>query len=465
MELISRIILSLIPLILFGALGWGQTLTLNEAIAQGTANYGKIKAKQRYAQASYERTERIKRDYLPNLSLSTQQSFGTVNGQNGPLYGFGGLGVASSGLPLPEQGWNSGFGALYLVNVNWEFFTFGRNKQRIALAKTDADQLERDYEQEVFQHKVKIAAAYLNLLAGRQLLISQEKNRERAEVFKNNIAARVKTGVLPGVDSMMAAAELSRTKITLNQIKEEVKARNNELVQLLSSDLKDFELDTTFLFAEPRRTDPTAFFGDSLRHPAKKYFVSRIRVSAEQEKLFKKDYWPSFSLFGVYQTRASGFHSNYAVDQTSFTRDYFEGIIPTRQNYLFGVGAVWNLTSILRAEKNVTYQRFVTEGLKEELKALDIELRSKEDAANARIAYAIRNFREAPLQVNAARQAYIQRLTLYNNGLTNLTDVITAQYTLNRAEIDQNIASVNVWQALLMKAAAAGDFNLFIDEF
>jgi hypothetical protein len=58
-----------------------------------------------------------------------------VNGQNGPVYGFGGFGVASSGLPLPNQNWNAAFGALYLANLNWEFFTFGRIKERIKTAQ------------------------------------------------------------------------------------------------------------------------------------------------------------------------------------------------------------------------------------------------------------------------------------------------------------------------------------------
>ena len=39
-----------------------------------------------------------------------------------------------------------------------------------------------------------------------------------------------------------------------------------------------------------------------------------------------------------------------------------------------------------------------------------------------------------------------------------------ALYLLNRAETDRDIAYTNVWQALLMKAAASGDFNLFLNE-
>jgi outer membrane protein TolC len=65
---------------------------------------------------------------------------------------------ASSGLPLPEQNWNAAFRALYLVNMNWDFYSFGRIRQRIAVSKADADRFEKDLEQEKFQHKIKIMA-------------------------------------------------------------------------------------------------------------------------------------------------------------------------------------------------------------------------------------------------------------------------------------------------------------------
>ncbi len=46
-----------------------------------------------------------------------------------------------------------------------------------------------------------------------------------------------------------------------------------------------------------------------------------------------------------------------------------------------------------------------------------------------------------------------------------MVDVTQALYTLNRAETDRAITYNNVWQALLLKAAASGDFALFFNEF
>lgn len=451
-------------LILYSAGAYSQNLSLKEAVAKGVENYGYVKAKGNYAQASLETVKQAKRDYLPNLNLSAQQDYGTVNGQNGPLYGFGGLGVASSGLPLPSQNWNAAFGALYLVNLNWDFFTFGRIKQRITVARADAARYRKDFEQEQFQHKVRVAGAYLNLLASQRLVRSQERNLNRAVVFHNNAAVRVRNGLLPGVDSTLASAEVSRAKIALNQIKEQVKLQNNELAQLMGMEAQDFIADTTLVATVPKAVLNTQVSGDSL-NPVRQYFKSRVAFSNEQVRLFRKEYWPTFSLFSVFQARASGFHSDYAVNQNSYTHDYFDGIDPTRQNYLVGVGVTWNLTTIARSSKKVSAQKLITAGLEEEYKAIDLELRNREDAANSRLGFAMQNFTEAPRQVAAAKQAYLQRTTLYNNGLTDLTDVTTALYILNRAETDRDIVYTNVWQALLMKAAATGDFDLFINEF
>ncbi len=455
---------SMLLLILLSVSGFSQNLSLRDAVNTGVENYGIVRAKGKYAQASQETVKQTRRDYLPNVNLSAQQDYGTINGQNGPLYGLGGLGVASSGLPLAEQNWNAAFGALYLVNVNWEFFTFGRTRQRIQVAKADADRYQKDFEQEQFQHKVRIAGAYLNLLASQRLQRSQQKNLDRAQVFQRNAAVRVKNGLLPGVDSTLAAAEVSRAKIALNQIKQQVKLQNNELVQLMGVEPQDFVADTTLVARVPNAILSNEVTGDSL-NPIRQFYRSRINFSREQVKLFRKEYWPTFSLFGIFQTRGSGFNSDYAVNQNSFTQSYIDGIDPVRQNYLVGVGVTWNLTTILRSSKKISAQKLIAEGLEDEYKAVDTDLRSREDAANARLDYALQNFREAPRQVAAAQQAYLQRTTLYKNGLTDLTDVTTAFYVLNRAETDRDVAYTNVWQALLMKAAATGNFNLFINEF
>jgi outer membrane protein TolC len=90
----------------------GQSLSLKEAVQTALSHYGAIKAKEDYLSASRAIVKKTAREYLPDLNLSIQQDFGTVNAQNGPLYGYRGFSVASSGPLLSSQNWNAVFGGL-----------------------------------------------------------------------------------------------------------------------------------------------------------------------------------------------------------------------------------------------------------------------------------------------------------------------------------------------------------------
>src|SRR5688572_23015526 len=212
-KLLSTVLLFTISFYLPGQ----DVLTIQEALELGVKNYGTIKSKNFQVQSSQQSVSQVKREYLPNVVLSAQQVYGTVNGQNGPLYGFGGLGVASSGLPLPDQNWNAAFGALYLTNINWDFFAFGRAKEKIKTAQAVATRDTKDWQQEIFQQEVKVAAAYLNLLAAQKLTQSYQKNLNRADTFRRVVVTRVKNGLNAGVDSAQANAEVSNAKIALTR--------------------------------------------------------------------------------------------------------------------------------------------------------------------------------------------------------------------------------------------------------
>lgn len=197
-----------------------------------------------------------------------------------------------------------------------------------------------------------------------------------------------------------------------------------------------------------------------------KYYQDRIAYSDALAKYYKTFQYPTFSLFGIMQGRGSGFGSGYGTtDLNDYTRNYGDGVNPTRGNYLFGVGVTWNLTSPLRVHQQVASQQFTSLGLKDEYDLVDKNLQNQILLSERRIENALKNYNEAPIGYKAASDAFNQKSVLYKNGLATIVDVTTALYTLNRAETDQYIAYNNVWQALLYKAASTGDFGLFINEF
>lgn len=435
-----------------------QVLTLNDAVETALMNYGTIKAKNYYLNASRATVLQSKKEYLPNLNFSAQQDYGTVNGQNGPLYGMG-LSVASSGLPLPNQNWNSAFGALYLTNVNWDFFAFGRAKERIHVSETIVKRDESDLAQEQFQHSIRVASAYLNLIVAQRLTRSWENNLERAVAIKNVVVTRAKNGLIAGVDSSLANAEVSNAKISITQAKDLEQEQANNLARLMGVTEQNFVLDTMFVTKMPAEVEDSVYRIEN--HPLLQFYSNRIAVSNQQAKYFHTLGMPVLSLFGVFQGRGAGFSSNYAVDQSAFSQSYFEGIKPVRANYLLGIGATWNVTNIFRTRQQVLSQNFVSNALQEEYNVIDQQIKNQLILSETKIKNAVANFREAPVQVKSAADAYLQKSVLYKNGLSNIVDLTQSLYILNRAETNRDVAFTNLWQALLLKAAASGDFGVF----
>ncbi|UKT62177.1 TolC family protein [Pedobacter mucosus] len=453
----------LLILILHSFISSAQILSLKQAVSTALTNYGTIRAKNNYASASKETIKQYKRDYLPNFSLSAQQDYGTINGQNGPQYGFGGLGTASAGPALDTQNWNAAFGALYLANVNWDFFTFGKIRERIKVANAAYQRDQNDFEQEKFQQEIRVSAAYLNLLAAQRLTISQEKNLYRAITFKNTAVIRAKNGLIAGVDSSFAKAEVSSAKIALTKARDLEQEQANRLGVLMGLTSTSYKLDTASITRIPLDLmNDTAI---KSAHPVLKFYKNRFDVSEQQANYLRRLYYPTFSFFGVMQGRGSGFSSGYLLNQTAFSSSYVDGINPTRGNYLIGIGVTWNLSTLLKNHPQVRAQQYISQGLKEEYNLVDQQLHAQLALAEAKLKNALENYNEAPIQVKAASDAYLQKSVLYKNGLTNLVDLTQAIFTLNRAETDRDIAFTNVWQALLLKSAALGNYDIFINEF
>jgi outer membrane protein TolC len=456
---------TLLLLLFIAAKTNSQVLTMKSALQTALTNYSSIKAKADYLKASETSVKQAALDYLPNLSVGAQQSYGTVNGQFGPGFAFGGLNTAAAGPPFQKQNWNAAFGSLYLANINWDFFTFGRIHERVNLAHAQMQREADDLEQEKFQHQVRVAGAYLNLLAAQRLRISQQRNLERATAFRDVVVARTKNGLNPGVDTSLANAEFSNAKIALTNAIDFEQEQSSRLAELMGISNNEFTLDTLLINKVPATMHDTAA-ASADTHPVLKFYRSRINVSNQQEKYYQRFKYPVFSLIGIIQSRGSGFHQNYnELAQDAITHDYWTGTKPTRSNYLVGVGVSWNLTDISRVHQQAMAQHYTSRGLQNEYEQINQQIKTQVQLAGQKIKNAIANYNEAPIQMKAATHAYHQRSVLFKNGLTDIVDVTQALYTLNRAETNRDIAITNVWQALLLKAAATGDFNLFINEF
>ncbi|TWI95892.1 outer membrane protein TolC [Mucilaginibacter frigoritolerans] len=441
-----------------------KILTIKEAEQTALANYGTIKAKANQLNASKANLTESKTENLPDLTLSGQQDYGTVNSQYGPLYAFKGQALSSAGPTLGSQNWNAAFGSLYISTINWDFFSFGKAKEKVKVQKNVVNLNETDLVQEQFQHEIRVASTYLNLLAAQQLSKAGQDNLNRAIDLQKVVIARVKNGLNPGVDSSQANAEVANAKIVLTNAQETEQEQSNLLAQYLGVLPQNFTLDSTFISKAPINADVQTQL-NLANHPTLRYYQNLINVSDEEVKYLRTFNYPTFSLVGVFDARGTGFNQGYGANQSLYTSSYGTGVDPTRYNYLFGIGVTWNITTPLRVHYQVKAQKFTSAQYQNTYDLYNEQLRDQEVLAETRISNALKNYREVPEEVKAATDAYHQKFALYQNGLSNIVDFTQALYVLNRAEVDNYIASNNVWQALLYKAAATGDFGIFMNNF
>ncbi len=438
-------------------------ITLPQAIDMGIANYPGIKAKQNYLDAAQALTRNARNEYLPNVIASAQQNYGTINGQFGPGAPIGVLGVASSGPPASRQNWNAAFGALYIFSTTWEAFTFGRVQSRIQLGLAQEKENSADLEQEMFVQRIKIASSYLNLLIAQQLVESGKSNLTRSQTIQQNVTARTLSGLNPGVDSSLVNADVSRAKLSLIDFITNEQTVQRQLAELLGIGTNvSFHPDASLIVTIPEIANRAS--GVTL-NPQLLFYRARVDYANQLTTVAKKSIMPGVTLFGVYQARGSGFSYTYSPENLSgYNNRYSTGVNPSRFNYVAGISLTWNLTSPLKIRQQVKAQRYVAAGYQNEYEQLSHQLQNQLILSDQRIEntlHTLHSAQEARVQYKAASDAYLQKSVLYKNGLTTMVELQQAMYVLNRAEIDKSVAYANVWQALLLKAAAAGDFNLF----
>lgn len=306
-----------------------------------------------------------------------------------------------------------------------------------------------------------MVGAYLNLLAIQRMVFVQKQNVERAEVFLSTVQSLAGSGLKPMVDASLAKAEVSNAKIGLLRTQDKEIELSKALAMLIGTDYMAFKLDEFFSNHQPLLTHQAE---TTLSHPLLAHRQTLIDFSQGQIKLLRSQNLPKFSLFGVIQGRGSGFDYNYVQDNTAFSRAYGDGVGIDRGNYLVGVGLTWSVSSLFRNHSKIKHQKYATLALQDSYNLLNRELKTQALMADDIIQNALAHKKESPIQLDAASQAYLQHVALYQNGLSNVADLTQAFYAYNRAEIDDEVASINVWQALLLRASSVDDINLFINE-
>ncbi len=434
-------------------------LSMQRCLELARRNYPSIRAKEADLRSQEMKLLSSKTEYLPALNAGGQINYATNNGVNGTAYPNDGMSVNVSGGIRPVNIYTPVFGSFATLEANWKVFNFGKVAANVDVARSAVRVSQADFDNEVFQHQIKVADAYLLSLVMMKISSAQSNNLERAEKVYSITKAAVNAGLKAGTDSSFAAAEVSKARLLF------LDSRRNELTQLIrlaelmGETSSDISIDSSRFFNDP----PKDFDADTSRlssSPIAKLYHSRWEYRLSRSTAIKRSYAPSISLVGIGFARGSGISNQ----DNTFRRDFSSGVGFQAYNYLAAVSFKMNLLNFPRVHDDFRSEMY--EAQRDQMLYQEAKLKTGKqlDVSNVQLTIARQQADEAPIQFAAARSAYQQASSRYNSGLSTLAELAQSFYNLNRAEIDTSIAINNVWRAVLQKAAAAGDLSYFTNQ-
>ncbi|MCX6215751.1 TolC family protein [Spirosoma sp.] len=439
-------------------------LALPKALELARSSYPSLRGKQASIRAAEADVQSLNMALLPQAGVQAQTLNATSNQVRGAYVSNGGLLLPVSGVRTDgfsnQAAWTSGVSMV----VDWEAVTFGRRQARRSQARLAVEQAQADYEGELFTHQVRVCDAYLLALNAKKSVALQTANLGRAQELQRIIRASTEGGLRPGIDSSVANAEVARARLQVLESQQLAQQQVLRLTELIGLPNPSVQLDS-MAFYDRFPQLPLAPGSNPAIHPQLRVFQKTIDLGRASETLLKVSALPSISVLGSLQGRGSGIGEQAQPDGTFHIDPSLGAGLPLRSyNYIVGVTAIWRPTDLWRTKYALSAQRERISASQQayDQQALGIQAASQNAVLQLELAQA--RAEQAPLQLNAAKQAYIQSQARYESGLDNIQALTQTSALLNRAEVDQALVTNNVWRALLFRAATAGDLEAFLQQ-
>jgi len=258
----------------------------------------------------------------------------------------------------------------------------------------------------------------------------------------------------PGAEASRSDAERAAAQTRLIQARQSVTLAQITLARVLGVTTGPVIIDAATLLdglpAEaPAAATPT--------HPLALVRQAAVDVARAQEDILSRTDLPRVYLQSSVFARGSGANANGQLDGG------FSGLGPDRGNWAAGVQVVFpnafDFTS-LRARKAAAAASARAETALYDEALLTIT--SEQQAAAAMVQAARAIAANTPVQLAAAQQSEAQAGARYQAGLASIVEVADAQSLLAQAEVQDQLARIDVWRALLAQSAAQGTLTPFL---
>jgi outer membrane protein len=431
------------------------SLTLAQAMQYALDHYPTVRATLEQVNASAAGVDVARSAYLPRLDSLWQSNRATANNIFGQLLPQSVIPALSGPVLLEASGqsvWGSAVGAL----VSWEPADFGLRHAGVSAAEAGVSRARASQALTELEVQSAVAAAYLTLVAAERAVITAQADLDRRDVLRRTVRTLVDNQLRPGAEASRADAERAAAATRLIQAQANVAVVDSLLMRVLGLTAGTVSIAADGLMARIPASDLTS--RSASEHPLAQARQADVSVARANEAVLSRTDYPRLFLQSSVFARGSGASANGVFNGG------IDGLGLDRTNWAAGVQIVFPNVfdfSSLHARKAAAAATTHAEAALYDEALLTVTSEQRTATAVLQAARAVAA--NTPVELAAARQSESQARARYQAGLTNLIEVADAQSLLAQAEVQDELARVDVWRALLNAAVASGDLSAFLD--
>jgi outer membrane protein TolC len=291
--------------------------------------------------------------------------------------------------------------------------------------------------------------------AAQRAVLAAAADLDRREALGRAVHTLVDNQLRPGAEASRSDAERAAARTRLIQAQQTLSVSQTILSRVLGASglvtVSAGDLLTRLPPADLRAASNVAV------HPLAQVHQAALDQAKAQEQVLAGSDFPRVYVQSSVFARGSGANANGQLDGG------FSQLGLDRANWAAGVQIVFPNVfdfSSLRARKTAAAASARAETALYDEAVLTITSQRQTAAAMVEAARAVAA--NTPVQLLAAQQTESQARARYQAGLASITEVADAQGLLAQAEVQDELARVDVWRALLASAVAQGDLAPFL---
>ena len=430
-----------------------QNITIQQAVENASRNYPAVIVSQEQIDVASAGIQLARTAYLPRLDSIVQINRATRNNVFGLLFPQSVI-PSISGPVLGTNNFETVWGSAVGATVTWEPFDFGLRSASVSAATAARMRTEATLKRTQFEVSVATADAFLTLVAAQETVQAAQAAVDRAQSLHQVVRAQAEAQLRPGADASRTEAELAAARTQLVQAEQARDVARALLSQFVGIPPPQIVISTGKLLLPSPDQGSSQF--DVTQNPIAAEQSAVVNQKKADLEILEKSYVPRFF------AQASAFARGTGALTNGDRVGGLNGLAPDTQNYALGFSITFPVfdRASIRARQAGQSATFRAEMARYD--QITTELTSRRNVAVAVLEGARKVAANTPVAVSAATTANQQANARYQAGLGTIVEVADAQRLLTQAEIDDALARLGVWRAMLSMAAASGDIQPFL---